>query len=50
MGLPVSSHRYEAETTEHRNKRAVAYERAAAIEAKARPAALRNRLRGTRPK
>jgi hypothetical protein len=50
MGLPVSNRRYEAETTEGRNKRAVAYERAAAIKVKARPATLRNRLRGTRPK
>jgi hypothetical protein len=49
MGLPVSSKRYEVETAEDRNRRAVAYERAAAIEAKARPTALPKHLRGKRP-
>ena len=33
MGLPVSSNRYEPETTEGRNKRAVAYKDAVAMEA-----------------
>jgi hypothetical protein len=50
MGLPVSSNRYEAETTEDRNRRAVAYQRSMAMEAKARPAFVpRRKKRPARP-
>jgi len=38
MGLPVSANRYEPETTEGRNKRAVAYRDAVSMEAKLRVA------------
>jgi len=47
MGLPVSSNRYEPETTEGRNKRAVAYQEAVATEAKLRTEGVH--LRDKRP-
>ena len=49
MGLPVSSNRYEPETTEGRNKRAVAFQEAVAMEAKLRTAGVPKRLRANRP-
>jgi hypothetical protein len=49
MGLPVSSNRYEPETTEGRNKRALAYQEAVAIEAKLRTAGVPRHLRDKRP-
>jgi hypothetical protein len=49
MGLPVSSTRYQSETTEGRNKRAVAYQEAVTMEAKARPAFAPKHLRSKRP-
>ena len=49
MGLPVSANRYEPETTEGRNKRAVAYQEAVAMEAKLRTAGVPKRLRANRP-
>ena len=49
LGLPVSSNRYEPETTEGRNKRAVAYQEAVATEAKLRTAGVPRHLRDKRP-
>ena len=49
MGLPVSANRYEPETTEGRNKRAVAYQEAVATEAKLRTAGVPKHLRDKRP-
>jgi hypothetical protein len=43
MGLPVSSKRYESETTADRTRRAYAYQRAMAVAAKSRPVILRSR-------
>ena len=48
MGLPVSSNRYEPETTEGRNKRAVAYQDAVAMEAKLRSPGVPRHLRDKR--
>jgi hypothetical protein len=48
MGLPVSSNRYEPETTEGRNKRAVAYQDAVAMEAKLRSPGMPRHLRDKR--
>jgi hypothetical protein len=45
MGLPVSAHRYQAETTESRNRRAFAHQKAVAMEAKVRPAGAPKHLR-----
>ena len=49
MGLPVSPNRYEPETTEGRNKRAVAYQEAMAMEAKLRTAGVHKHIRDKRP-
>ena len=49
MGLPVSSNRYEPETTEGRNKRAVAYRDAVSMEAKLRTPGVPQHLRDKRP-
>ena len=49
MGLPVSSNRYEPETTEERNKRAVAYRDAVSMEAKVRSPGVPRHLRDKRP-
>jgi hypothetical protein len=46
MGLPVSPHRYQAETTENRNRRAIAWQDGVALEAKTRPAGAPEHLRG----
>jgi hypothetical protein len=48
MGLPVSSNRYEPETTEGRNKRAVAYQDAVAMEARLRSPGVPRHLRDKR--
>jgi len=48
MGLPVSSNRYEPETMEGRNKRAVAYQDAVAMEAKLRSPGVPRHLRDKR--
>ena len=48
MGLPVSSNRYEPETREGRNKRAVAYQEAVATEAKLRTPGVPRHLRDKR--
>jgi hypothetical protein len=50
MGLPVSANRYEPETTEGRNKRAVAYQEAVAIGAKIRSAGVPRHFRHLRDK
>ena len=49
MGLPVSSNRYEPETMEGRNKRAVAYQDAVAMEAKLRSPGVPKHLRDRPP-
>jgi hypothetical protein len=49
MGLPVSANRYEPETMEGRNKRAVAYQEAVATEAKLRSPGVPRHLRDKRP-
>ena len=49
MGLPVSSTRDQPETTENRNRRAVAYQHAVAMEAKLRSPGVPKHLRDKRP-
>jgi hypothetical protein len=49
MGLPVSSTRYQPETTENRNRRAVAYQEAVAMEARLRSPGVPKHLRDKRP-
>ena len=49
MGLPVSSARYQPETTENRNRRAVAYQHAVAMEAKLRSPGVPKHLRDKQP-
>ena len=49
MGLPVSSNRYEPETTEGRNERAVAYRNAVSMKAKVRSPGVPRHLRDKRP-
>jgi hypothetical protein len=50
MGLPVSSSRYAPETTDSRNKRAVAYAEDVAMEAKLRPVGVPKHLHARPPK
>jgi hypothetical protein len=49
MGLPVSSNRHQSETTENRNRRAVAYQDGVAMEAKIRSPGVPKHLRDKRP-
>jgi hypothetical protein len=49
MGLPVSSTRDQPETTENRNRRAVAYQGAVATAAKLRSPGIPKHLRDKRP-
>ena len=49
MGLSVSSARYQPETTENRNRRAVAYQDAVATAAKLRSPGVPRHLRDKRP-
>jgi hypothetical protein len=49
MGLPVSPTRYQLETTENRNRRAVAYQDAMATAAKLRSPGVPRHLRDKRP-
>jgi hypothetical protein len=49
MGLPVSPTRYQPETTENRNRRAIAYQDAVAMEAKLRSPGVPKHLRDKRP-
>ena len=49
MGLPVSSTRDQPETTENRNRRAVAYQEAVATAAKLRSPGIPKHLRDKRP-
>ena len=48
MGLPVSPTRYQPETAEHRNRRAVAYQDAMATAAKLRSPGVPRHLRDKR--
>jgi hypothetical protein len=49
MGLPVSPTRYQPETTEGRNRRAIAYQDAVATAAKLRSPGVPKHLRDKRP-
>jgi hypothetical protein len=49
MGLPVSSTRYQPETAKNRNRRAIAYQDAVAMEAKIRSPGVPKHLRDKRP-